>query len=131
MMTDPIADMLTRIRNALRVRKDKVRIPRSKIKLAIADALKREGYIDGFREIGEGIDQEIEVDLKYGPDGEEVISSITRASRPGLRMYRGTQELKPVLNGLGISVISTSQGILSDRECRERKIGGELLCSVW
>ena len=131
MMTDPIADMLTRIRNGLRIRKDVVSIPLSTLKVALAEVLKREGYIASFKVEGEGTTANLVVELKYGNDGEAVVSIIRRESRPGRRVYAGAAELRPVLNGLGISVVSTSKGLFSDRECREKNIGGEVLCTVW
>jgi small subunit ribosomal protein S8 len=130
-MTDPIGDMLTRIRNALRNRRKAVRIPKSKIKVGIAEVLRKEGYIDGWTLVDEGVQGAIEIRLKYGPDGEFVINKIERNSKPGRRVYGRIADLKPVLNGLGISVLSTSKGILSDREARRQKVGGEVLCTVW
>ena len=131
MMTDPIADMLTRIRNALRIRRDEVRMPKSSVKRGIAEVLKREGYVKSVREEGDGIEASLIIDLKYGPDGEDVISVLRRESRPGRRLYSKVDELRPVLSGLGITIISTSQGILSDRECRKKRVGGEVLCTVY
>lgn len=130
-MTDPIADMLTRIRNSLRNKRKTVRIPKSKMKMGIAEVLKKEGYIDGWTQVDEGIQGALELKLRYGPDGEVVINRIERNSKPGCRVYGGVDGLKPVLNGLGIAVLSTSKGILSDREARRQKIGGEVLCTVW
>lgn len=136
-MTDPVADMLTRIRNALRNRKSAVRIPKSKLKVRIAEVLQREGYITGFNvgdskpEDGIGPQGWLELSLKYGPEGEEVISYIQRTSKPGRRVYTKAKEVRPVLNGLGISILSTSRGVLSDREARERNVGGEILATVY
>ena len=130
MMTDPIADMLTRIRNALRNRSARCVVPGSKLKVAILDVLKREGYIAGYEVQSDGPRSVIDVQLKYGPEGEEVISSLRRYSKPGCRRYRGVGQLPEARGRLGISVISTDQGVLSDRECRERRVGGEVLCSV-
>ena len=130
-MTDPIADMLTRIRNSIRNKRKTVRIPKSKIKIGIAEVLKKEGYIDGFSLVEEGVQGALELNLRYGPDGEVVINTIERNSKPGRRLYGGIGDLKPVLNGLGILVLSTSKGILSDREARRQKVGGEVLCTVW
>jgi small subunit ribosomal protein S8 len=129
-MQDPIADMFTRIRNAqARERKD-VSIPASKSKVAIAKVLKDEGYILDFRTVeGEG-HPELVIDLKYY-DGQPVIAHIQRASRPGLRVYRGKDALPTVVGGLGISIVSTSRGLMSDREARAQGIGGEILCSVY
>ncbi len=129
--SDPIADMLTRIRNASRVRKARVNVKRSKICVGLANVLKDEGYIAGFDTIEDTNQGEIRVDLKYGDRGESVIQQVQRVSKPGRRVYRGYQELPRVLDGLGISVVSTSLGVLSDRQCRQRKVGGELLCEVW
>lgn len=130
-MSDPIADMLTRMRNALRIGRTNVTIPRSKIKVGIAEVLKREGYIQNFEIDESGPQGSMKVSLKYGPNGEQVISSIRRVSKPGRRLYSTVQDLKPVLNGLGILVLSTSKGILSDREARKQSVGGELLCEIY
>ena len=130
-MTDPIADMLTRIRNAVRTKRKTCRIPKSKLKIGIAEVLRKEGYIAGFDLVEEGVQGAIELKLKYGPDGEVLINRIERMSTPGRRLYGGMEDLKPVLNGLGIAVLSTSKGILSDREARRQKVGGEILCTAW
>lgn len=130
MMTDPIADMLTRIRNAVRVERPHVEMPLSKVKRGLADVLKREGYIWDWAEVqGESAPQ-LRIDLKYGPNGERVIRSIRRISKPGRRIYSKAKDLRPILNGLGISVISTSRGVVSDREARQRNLGGEVLCEI-
>lgn len=130
MMTDPIADMLTRIRNAVRVERPHVDIPLSRVKLGLAEVLKREGYIWDYQEVdGEPLKQ-LRIELKYGPNGEKVIQSIKRVSKPGRRVYSKCTELRPVLNGLGISILSTSKGMVSDREARQQKLGGEVLCEV-
>jgi len=137
MMTDPIADLLTRIRNALRNKSKRVRIPHSKLKARVAEVLKREGYITEFRVVesapadGLGPQGWLELDLKYGPDGEQVISTIERVSRPGRRVYASYKILKPVVNGLGIEILSTSQGVFSNREARAQKLGGEILARVY
>ncbi|MEX0820409.1 MAG: 30S ribosomal protein S8 [Pirellulaceae bacterium] len=131
MMTDPIADMLTRIRNAVRVERPNVDMPLSKIKQGLADVLKREGYIWDWQEVEEQPVSQLRIELKYGPNGERVIQRIRRVSKPGCRVYRKAKELKPVLNGLGITILSTSRGLVSDREARQRKLGGEVLCEVW
>ncbi|MHC4200113.1 MAG: 30S ribosomal protein S8 [Planctomycetota bacterium] len=131
MMTDPIADMLTRIRNAVSVGKLDVVMPSSGTKLAVAEVLKREGYIEGFEIIEKPAQNDIRVEFKYGPAGEKVITNIERVSKPGRRIYKGVSDLKPVLRGLGIAVVSTSKGVLSDREAREARVGGEVLCRVW
>ena len=133
MMTDPIADMLTRIRNAVRVERPIVEMPLSKVKRGVAEVLKREGYIWDWRE--EAVEdkpvKQLYIDLKYGPNGERVIRHIKRVSKPGRRVYSRSTELRPILNGLGISIISTSRGVISDREARQRKLGGEVLCELW
>lgn len=130
MMTDPIADMLTRIRNQTRVRGTQVDMPHSRIKAGIARVLKEEGYVQDIREVGEGARKKLRVYLKYGPHGEEIIRRIQRVSKPGCRVYRGPSELGRVLNGLGISIVSTPRGIMSDRRCRQENVGGEVLCVV-
>jgi small subunit ribosomal protein S8 len=131
MMTDPIADMLTRIRNAVRVERPDVVMPLSKVKRGLAEVLKREGYIWGWEEIDGEPMAKLKIELKYGPNGERVIRHIRRVSKPGNRVYRGADGLRPVLNGLGISIISTSRGVISDREARQRNLGGEVLCELW
>lgn len=131
MLTDPVADMLTRIRNAIRSGKAEVLVPASKLKLGIAEVLKREGYIEGFEIVQRPVQNEIRIRLKYGPAGEPVITHIERVSKPGRRIYLGVKKLKPVLRGLGISILSTPKGVLSDREARQANVGGETLCRVW
>lgn len=131
MWSDPIADMLTRIRNALRARKRQVKIPNSRMKVGIARVLKDEGYIADYDVIDDGKQGILRIELKYGPRGEDVVLSLKRESKAGRRLYAGADSLPKVLDGLGIAIVSTSQGILSDRECRERGIGGELICSVY
>ncbi len=130
MMTDPIADMLTRIRNALRNHADSCTIPGSRLKVAVADVLKREGYINSYEVHSHGPRSVINVDLKYGPDGEQVITKIQRFSKPGCRRYRPVDGFPQARGRLGISVVSTNQGVLSDRECRQKRVGGEVLCIV-
>lgn len=130
MMTDPIADMLTRIRNALRTEKRTVEVPASKVNLGIARVLKDEGYVEDFRFLEVGPQGLVRVYLKYGPEGEMVITSLRRLSKPSRRVYRGVGELPRVRNGLGIAIVSTSKGVLSDRECRRERVGGEVLCTV-
>jgi len=130
MWSDPIADMLTRIRNAARVRRRQVKIPSSKIKVGIAKVLKEEGFISGYDVIEDTKQGVLRIDLKYGPRGEDVIHGLTRVSRGGCRVYRGVEDLPRVLDGLGIAIVSTPSGVLSDRACRERRVGGELLCTV-
>lgn len=131
MWSDPIADMLTRIRNAARIKRPNVTIPASKIKKGIAAVLKEEGYINGFDIVEDNKQGLLRVDLKYGPRGEDVIRGIKRESRGSRRVYRGVDDLPHVLDGLGIAIVSTSKGVLSDRRCRELHVGGELLCSVY
>ena len=150
MMTDPIADMLTRMRNAIHIERPAVDMPASKLKAAIAQALKNEGYIFDWQ-LGEFAQEEghsvfkpvegagekaakkltLRVFLKYGPNGEGVIQRMDRVSTPGCRVYRSYRELKPVLDGLGIFLLSTSKGVLSDRQARQQKLGGEVLARVW
>ena len=127
---DPIADMLTRIRNANRVGRKLVLINKSKICTGIAEVLKDEGYIEAFDVIDDGKQGQIRVKLKYSLSGDKVIHVIDRASKPGCRVYRGVKELPQVLNGMGIAVVSTSKGVMSDRRARENNVGGELLCTV-
>jgi len=131
MWSDPIADMLTRIRNAVRARKVRVMIPSSKVKTGIAGVLKSEGYIEDFDVVEDGKAGLIQITLKYGPQGQDLIRSIERRSRPGCRRYVDVASLPRVLDGLGVAIVSTSQGVMSDRLCRERRIGGELLCTVY
>jgi len=128
-MTDPISDMLTRIRNGQKARKLSVSMPASKAKEAVASVLKDEGYITGFSVDGEGATKELNVELKYF-EGVPVIERIQRASRPGLRIYRGKEGLPKVLGGLGVAIVSTSAGVMSDRQAREKGIGGEVICIV-
>ena len=128
-MSDPIADMLTRIRNAQMVEKPSVAMPSSKLKLAIAKVLKDEGYIDGFAIRGEGTKPELEIALKYYA-GHPVIEKIERVSRPGLRIYKGKDDIPRVMNGLGIAIVSTSHGVMTDRKARASGVGGEVLCIV-
>jgi small subunit ribosomal protein S8 len=127
---DPIADMLTRIRNANRVGRRMVLVPKSKICGGIAQVLKDEGYIDQFDVIDDGKQGQIRLKLKYSMNGERVIHELDRASKPGRRVYRGVGDLPRVLNGMGIAVVSTSKGVMSDRKAREQNVGGELLCTV-
>ena len=131
MMTDPIADMLTRIRNAVRVERPFVEMPVSKVKRGLAEVLKREGYIWDWAEVEMSPVKHLRLGLKYGPNGERVIRHIRRVSKAGRRIYSGSAELRPVLNGLGISILSTSSGVMSDREARKQKLGGEVLCELW
>jgi small subunit ribosomal protein S8 len=128
-MTDPISDMLTRIRNGQKARKLSVTMPASKAKVAVAKVLKDEGYVSDFALDGEGAAQTLTVDLKYYK-GEPVIDSIKRVSKPGLRIYRGKEELPKVLGGLGVAIVSTSAGVMSDRQAREKGVGGEVICVI-
>ncbi len=131
MMTDPVADMLTRIRNAIAIERPFVDIPTSKLKTAIADVLKREGYIWGFEEIEEDPQNVLRVQLKYGPNGEKVIQKIVRTSKPGRRQYTNVRETPEIKQGMGICILSTNQGVLSNREAKAKGVGGEILCTVW
>ena len=131
MLTDPVADMITRIRNAVRNRSDEVTMPHSRLRKSLAEVLQREGYVQQSTVGGEGAKRTLTIRLKYGPLGEQVIQRIQRISSPGCRFYRGVDELPRVLGGLGIVVISTSKGLLSDREARAKRLGGELVCKVW
>ncbi len=128
-MTDPISDMLTRIRNGQKARKVSVSMPASKAKEAVAKVLKDEGYITDYSTGGEGAEKFLSVELKYF-EGVPVIESIQRSSRPGLRIYRGKEGLPKVLGGLGVAIVSTSAGVMSDRQAREKGIGGEVICVV-
>jgi small subunit ribosomal protein S8 len=131
MWSDPIADMLTRIRNAVRGRKRQVSIPSSKVKVGIARVLKEQGYIEDFDVIEDTKQGVLRVELKYGPRGEQLIHTLQRESKPGRRSYVGVDELPRVLDGLGVAIVSTSRGILSDQACRDQRVGGEVLCSVY
>ena len=131
-MSDPIADMLTRIRNANTAKHDTVDVPSSKMKLAIADILLKEGYIAKYDVLEEGAFKTIHITLKYGADkNEKIITGLKRISKPGLRVYAGKNEIPKVLGGLGIAILSTNQGILTDKEARKLQVGGEVLAFVW
>jgi small subunit ribosomal protein S8 len=132
-MTDPVADMLTRLRNGNVALHDQVRMPSSKVKEALATVLQREGYIEGFgvTDNPEGPGRVLTVTMKYTTERERTISGIKRVSKPGLRIYRQADRLPRVLGGLGVAVLSTSQGLMTDREARQRHVGGEILCYVW
>ena len=131
-MSDPIADMLTRIRTANTAKHDTVDIPSSKMKLAIADILEKEGYIKGYEVIEDGNFKTIRVTLKYGADkNEKIISGLKRISKPGLRVYADVENLPRVFNGLGVAIISTNKGVITDKEARALKVGGEVLAFVW
>ena len=131
LVLDPIADMLTRIRNANTNKHESVLVPQSKTKLAIAEILKTEGYIVDYKSVEVDGVKMIEVTLKYGPNGEKVIQGLKRISKPGLRIYSNAEQLPKVLNGLGIAIVSTSKGIITDREARKLNVGGEVLAYVW
>ena len=133
MMTDPIADMLTRLRNANIAFHDDVLMPSSKLKEAVARILVREGYISGFEVEGEGTGpmRKLRIVLKYTPDRKRTISGLRRVSKPGLRVYSHADTVPRVLGGMGIAILSTNQGLMTDREARERQVGGEVLCQVW
>ncbi|WP_242393452.1 30S ribosomal protein S8 [Anaeromyxobacter oryzisoli] len=129
--TDPIGDMLTRIRNASSARHEKVLVPRSRLKVRIAEVLREEGFIKDFVVHEDGVQGAITVILKYSADREPAISDIKRVSKPGLRRYVATDSIPRVLNGMGIAILSTSKGVMVDREARKQKVGGELICTVW
>ena len=131
MMTDPIADMLTRIRNGLQARHPAVEMPTSKLKVAIAEVLKDEGYIKGYAVSGEGTIKTLKVELRYVGKNEPVVSGIKRISKPGLRVYAGSTEIPRVFGGLGVSILSTSRGVMSGAQARKQRVGGEVLCHVW
>jgi small subunit ribosomal protein S8 len=151
MMTDPLADMLTRIRNASRIEQPLVDMPASRLKIGVAEVLKNEGYIYGYEvgtlshdAQGQLVFQPVEaaqlksvkkpllrIYLKYGPQGERVIQHIERVSKPGCRLHKGYKDLEPVLDGLGIAILSTNKGVVSDRQARRERLGGEVLCRVW
>jgi len=130
MWSDPVADMLTRIRNAVRMKSREVKIPASSIKFGIAKVLQEEGYILGFDRIDDAKQGLLRLHLKYDQKGEPVIHEIKRESKAGCRVYRAVDEMPKVLNGLGIAIISTNRGVLSDRQCKESNVGGELICTV-
>ena len=130
-VTDPIADMLTRIRNAITAKHADVEIPSSKTKKAILDILKEEGYIAGYEETEQQLQNSLKVTLKYGAKGEKVITGLKRISKPGLRVYAKSEELPKVLNGLGIAIVSTNKGIMTDKKARSQNFGGEVLAFVW
>ncbi|HEU5163204.1 MAG TPA: 30S ribosomal protein S8 [Thermoanaerobaculia bacterium] len=130
-MTDPVADMLTRIRNGIQARHERVEIPASKLKVEIARILKDEGFISNYKVVEAEVQAVLRVYLKYADDGEPVIHGIERLSRPGRRVYRGKKEIPRVLGGLGLSIISTSRGVMSGSQAAQRGVGGEVLCQVW
>lgn len=131
-MTDPIADMLTRIRNANMAKHDSVEIPASKMKLSIAEILLNEGYIKSYEVVGEGVHKNIVVTLKYGADkNDKVIAGLKRISKPGLRVYSSAENMPKVLGGLGIAIVSTNKGVITDKEARKLNVGGEVLAFIW
>ena len=131
-MTDPIADMLTRIRNALTAKHETVEVPASKIKVAIAEILVKEGYVKGFEVVDGNVQNNIVITLKYAPvKGQKVVTGLKRVSTPGLRVYAGVDNLPKALNGMGIAILSTSKGILTDKEAKAQHVGGEVLAYVW
>lgn len=131
-MTDPIADLLSRIRTAHLAKHDRLDMPASKLKAEICVLLKEQGYIEDFQLLDDDpVKRQMRVFLKYTSDGNPMIRHLQRVSKPGRRVYRGTEDLRPVLNGLGVGIVSTSQGLLTDKEARQRRVGGEILCEVW
>jgi small subunit ribosomal protein S8 len=130
-MSDPLADMLTRIRNGVMAKHDSVEMPKSRIKVNVAKVLQEEGYISGWEDTEDGPQGTLIINLKYGPNQESVITGLTRVSKPGLRQYARTGSIPTVLNGLGVAIISTSKGLVTDRAARKMNIGGEILCQVW
>jgi small subunit ribosomal protein S8 len=130
-MTDPIADFLTRIRNAVMAGKDRVDVPASKVKLEIARILKEEGFIRTFKVLEEGPQGTIRLYLRYSPEGEPAIHGLERVSRPGRRVYKGVDELPQVRRGIGVAIVSTSQGLMTDARARQLRVGGEVVCTVW
>lgn len=131
MLTDPIADTLTRIRNANTAGHEKVDIPSSRLKVEIARILKEEGFVKGYKVIEDSKQGILRVYLKYGPDNERVLRGIVRASKPGLRVYARARKVPRVLSGMGIAIVSTSKGVMTDREARSQAVGGEVLCYIW
>ena len=130
-MTDPIADLLTRIRNAQQAKHKRVDVPASKMKVAIVTILKDEGFVDGYKVLEEGAQGTIRIQLKYGTAGERAIQGVERVSRPGRRVYCGKDEIPKVLDGLGLTILSTPKGVLTGQACRRLGVGGEVLCNVW
>jgi len=130
-MSDPLADMLTRVRNGVRARFDSVDIPLSRLKVGVAKVLKDEGYITDYQIIDQGVQGILKVNLKYGPNDEQVITGIRRVSKPGLRQYKKSTNIPKVMSGIGVGILSTSRGVMTDREARRLNVGGELLCEVW
>jgi small subunit ribosomal protein S8 len=130
-MSDPLADFLTRIRNGVRANFEAVEMPLSKIKVNVAKVLKEEGYITDFQIIDQGVQGTLKIDLKYGPANEKVITGIRRVSKPGLRQYSKSGRIPKVMSGLGVAILTTSHGVITDRRARQLNIGGEVLCEVW
>lgn len=130
-MTDPVADLLTRIRNALLAKHDRLDVPSSKLKRNIVALLKTEGYIEDFEIIENKPQDTLRVFLRYSQEGVPALRRLSRISKPGRRVYRGADDIRPVLNGLGTAIVSTSKGLLTDRQAREMRIGGEILCELW
>jgi small subunit ribosomal protein S8 len=131
-MTDPISDLLTRIRNAHLAKHDRLDVPVSRLKLEVCRLLKEEGFIKNYREVETtGPSGSVRIFLRYSPQGEPAINHVARISKPGRRIYRRAGEIQPVRNGLGVGIVSTSQGLLTDAQARERKVGGEILCELW
>ncbi len=130
-MSDPLADMLTRIRNGVSARFESVEMPLSKLKVGVVNVLKEEGYITDFQIIDQGVQGVLKVTLKYGPNNEQVITGIRKVSKPGLRQYKKSSNIPKVMSGLGVGILSTSKGVISDRQARRLNVGGELLCEVW
>jgi small subunit ribosomal protein S8 len=130
-MNDPLADMLTRIRNATRAHFSTVEMPLSKLKVNVAQVLVDEGYVANFHIVQEGPQGTLKIELKYGPSNEQVITGLRRISKPGLRQYKKSNNIPNVLSGLGIAILSTSRGVITDKQARQQNIGGELLCEVW
>jgi len=130
-MTDPISDLLTRIRNALQAKHPSVDVPASRMKVEIVKILKSEGYVEGYDLREDSLQGSITIHLKYQPDGRKTITGLERVSRPGRRVYRGKDQIPQVLNGLGITIMSTSQGVMTGQTCRKKGVGGEVLCNIW
>ncbi len=130
-MSDPLADMLTRIRNATMVGFEAIEMPSSTVKVSVAKVLKDEGYITDYQVTDSGVSKNLKIDLKYGPNNEPVITGIKRVSKPGLRKYAKADEIPKVLNGMGVAIVSTSKGVVSDKTARDLNSGGEIICEVW
>ena len=130
-MTDPIADLLTRMRNALMAKHDRLDVPHSKLKQNICGLLKSEGFIEDYSIVEQSPQNALRVFLRYNREGVPAVRLVQRVSKPGRRVYRGADDIKPVLNGLGVAIVSTSKGLLTDRQAREQRVGGEILCEVW